>query len=360
MAKRMREEDYFAHTTMTFGEHLEELRKVLFRAVIGLGIGFLIGLAVAKYVVRFIERPLERAMTEYYVRRDADAASDSLVARGMSKSEADAVASKLATEMIRRNLTYTQMYIEADEVRRVHGELLRLIDPSAPNDPGKAAEPSPEDDTSGPPSLDGRMIRIRVWSPVKAQITALSAEEPFMIWLKAAFVAGLVLSSPYVFYQIWTFIAAGLYPHEQRYIHVFLPFSIGLFILGASTAFFLVFDPVLTFLMEFNRSMNIDPDPRITNWIGFVLFLPLGFGIAFQLPLVMLFLHRVGIIPIEAMLSKWRIAVLAIFVISMVLTPADPISMLAMAIPLTFLYFVGIVMCRWMPTIGKRSDELVA
>src|SRR5690606_24772397 len=105
---------------------------------------------------------------------------------------------------------------------------------------------------------------------------------------------------------------------------------------------------------------NIDPDPRISEWLSFVLFLPLGFGISFQLPLVMLFLQRLGIIAVEQYLQKWRIAVLAIFVIAMVLTPADPISMLLMACPLTVLYFGGIALCLWMPKNRNPYSELQA
>src|SRR5690606_653608 len=99
-------------------------------------------------------------------------------------------------------------------------------------------------------------------------------------------------------------------------------------LLGASMAFFFVFAPVLEFLFGFNRSMNIDPDPRISEWISFVLVLPLGFGVAFQLPLVMLFVNRIGVVPLGTFTEKWRLAILGIFVVSMVLTPADPVSML--------------------------------
>jgi sec-independent protein translocase protein TatC len=102
--------------------------------------------------------------------------------------------------------------------------------------------------------------------------------------------------------------------------------------------------------------MEIDPDPRISEWLGFVMFLPLGFGLSFQLPLVMLMLHRIGIFSIEAYWARWRIAILVIFVVSMVLTPADPVSMLFMAIPLTFLYFGGIGLCKWMPR-GKSPFQ---
>ncbi len=144
-------------------------------------------------------------------------------------------------------------------------------------------------------------------------------------------------------------MAAGLYPHEKKYVHYYLPISIALFVFGVCLAFFFVFKPVLTFLFTFNASMGINPQVRIGEWLSFVMFLPLGFGIAFQLPLVMLFLNRIGIFSVEAYTSKWRIAVMIISVLSMILTPADPVSMIMLGVPLTALYFLGIGLCRWMP-----------
>jgi sec-independent protein translocase protein TatC len=99
--------------------------------------------------------------------------------------------------------------------------------------------------------------------------------------------------------------------------------------------------------------MGISPQIRINEWLSFVMFLPIGFGIAFQLPLVMLFLFRINVFSIETYLSKWRMAVMIIFALSMLLTPADPVSMIMLAIPLTLLYFLGIGLCRWLP--GKRN-----
>jgi sec-independent protein translocase protein TatC len=152
-------------------------------------------------------------------------------------------------------------------------------------------------------------------------------------------------------------VAAGLYPHEKRYVHVFLPFSVGLFLAGAATAFFFVFEPVLRFLFMFNDWLDIDPRPRITEWLGFVLILPIGFGISFQLPLVMLFLQRIGVFTVESYLSKWRVAILVIFVLAMFLTPADPTSMLLMAVPLTALYFGGVALCRYLPKISSPYED---
>jgi sec-independent protein translocase protein TatC len=213
-------------------------------------------------------------------------------------------------------------------------------------------------DYIGPPRV--QLIDLPFWTPIDIKVQSLGAQEAFMIWMKAAFIVGLVISAPWVFLKIWQFVAAGLYPHEKHYIYIYLPISLILFFGGAALAFFFVFQPVLSFLFSFNKSMNIDPDPRISEWLSFVLFLPLGFGISFQLPLVMLFLQRIGIFSVEMYLAKWRIAILAIFVISMVLTPADPISMLLMACPLSVLYFGGLAMCKWMPRGRNPYSQLQA
>jgi sec-independent protein translocase protein TatC len=150
----------------------------------------------------------------------------------------------------------------------------------------------------------------------------------------------------------------GLYPHERRYVHIYGPFSIGLFLAGAALAFFVVFKPVLQFLLSFNRITGIAPEPRINEWLGFVLILPVGFGIGFQLPLVMLFLERIGVFSVEGYRKQWKIAVLVIFVLAALLTPPDPSSMMLMAIPLTGLYFGGILLCKLMPRRKSPSYEL--
>ena len=130
--------------------------------------------------------------------------------------------------------------------------------------------------------------------------------------------------------------------------------SIGLFLAGVFLAFFFVFDFVLDYLLQFNAWLGLDPDPRISEWMGFVLILPIGFGIGFQLPLVMLFLERIGIVDVATYASQWRMAIVIIFVVSAILTPADPYSLLFLAIPLCLLYFGGLGICRWLPPVGAR------
>lgn len=178
-----------------------------------------------------------------------------------------------------------------------------------------------------------------------------------MTWLKVSFVAGLVLSSPWVFYQIWLFVAAGLYPHERKYIHIYLPMSSGLFLGGATFCFYGVFPFVLGFLLQFADDLGFQTQIRIADWIDFAIMLPVMFGISFQLPLVMLFLERLSIFEIKDYQEKRRIAIFVITVISMILTPAEPYSMLMMMIPMILLYEVGIVICRWFPKPMPFDDE---
>jgi len=196
------------------------------------------------------------------------------------------------------------------------------------------------------PSQLQRQVMMR---PASAGLNSHKTEEGFMIWIKAGLMIGAVIASPMIFYNLWGFVAAGLYDHERRYVYVYLPVSVVLFTAGVCLAFFVVLYYVLNFLLTFNAGMNVDIQPRLSYYMNFVLLLPLGFGIAFQLPIIMLFLERIGIFTVESYISSWRIAILVICIASMILTPADVTSMVALAIPLIFLYFLGIMMCKYIP-----------
>lgn len=369
-------DDLFESTKMTFGEHLEELRVRLFKSVLFLILGFVVGLLVAEYVMQFMQSPLTTALENYYIEK---------AVLDLNNEYPGHVSPQVANVVATNRLVFDYEYREVAEFGRIQAilEAERRREASAKENAGAADEhrsevvaesPEPVDGTGAdeqksdageapkpppPPTLDilgqdipaptSNLIRARVWKPVKMKVTSLSAQEAFMIWMKAGLITGIVIASPFVFFQVWQFVAAGLYPHEKNYVYIYLPFSLILFLAGAAMAFGFVFKPVLDFLFSFNRSLNIDPDPRISEWLGFVLILPLGFGISFQLPLVMLFLNRIGLIKLETFVSNWRVAILAIFVISAVLTPADPISIFLMAGPLTILYFLGLGMCKWMP-----------
>jgi sec-independent protein translocase protein TatC len=334
---RLQDDDLFQSSTMTFGEHLEELRTCLIRASAGLAVAVIVGFFVAQPVVRLIEEPLRRALGNYYTERSIET-FDAWQPRVAGGAPLPYSRDEIVDAVERHALTF--------ELREVHPDrLARVLGP--PAGPGKGADEPRR--TFDPDSL----VPLLLWQPLakdaRVSITTLSAQEAFGIYVKAALLVGVVLSSPWIIYQLWTFVAAGLYPHEKRWVHLFLPISTGLFLAGVCLAFFFVFDFVLDYLLEFNEWLGLDPDPRISEWLGFVLILPIGFGLGFQLPLVMLFLERIGVFDAATYAAQWRMAVVVIFVVSAVLTPADPYSLLFLALPLCLLYFGGLAICRWLP-----------
>ena len=335
--------DLFQTSTMTFGEHLEELRTCLIRAAAGLAIAMVLGFFVARPVVHLIEEPLRRALGDYYSKRALETAA------AWQPRTTGGPALPYSQEEIRDAI---ETHGLSFELREIHADrLARLL--------GNEAAANTAADGGGKPDFDtDALVPVLLWQPLsrdaRVSITTLSAQEAFGIYVKAALLVGIVLASPWIFYQLWLFVAAGLYPHERRWVWMFLPISIGLFLAGVSIAFFFVFDFVLDYLLQFNAWLGLDPDPRISEWLSFVLILPIGFGLGFQLPLVMLFLERIGVFDADTYVSQWRMAVLVIVVVSAVLTPADPYSMLFRAAPLCLLYFGGIALCRW---FGKAERD---
>jgi len=338
---------------MTFGEHLEELRVCLIRAAIGLFLAVLVGFLIARPVVHLIEEPLRRALGKYYSARAIET-FDTWQPRMAGGPPLPYSRDEIVDAVQQHGLSF--------ELREVHPDRLRrVLEPSAAPAPqpapasAAAADGRPAQAAAAPAA--GRefsteaLVPMLLWQPLtrdpRVSITTLSAQEAFGIYVKAALLTGVVLASPWIFYQLWTFVAAGLYPHEKRWVWLFLPVSVGLFLAGVALAFFFVFDFVLDYLLEFNEWLGLDPDPRISEWLGFVLVLPIGFGLGFQLPLVMLFLERIGVFDAATYAAQWRIAVIVIFVVSAVLTPADPYSLLFLAVPLCLLYFGGLAICRW-------------
>jgi sec-independent protein translocase protein TatC len=351
---RQYNEDLFESSKMTFGEHLEELRRALIKATLSLIIGFLIGLVFAGDLVNYVQTPLKAALMDYRLRQ---AKKEYRQLLEQQRTEGLAVPADLdaAAELFAKEGLVTQDHlVDRYDIAELFANIAsgRTDDLNLPD--------RPPDHVIKREDLLPLRIYHRIEDDPRVRVIGLGVQEPFVVYMKAAFVLGAIIASPFIFYFVWEFVAAGLYPHEKRYVHIFLPFSLGLFLAGAALAFFVVFKFVLDFLLTFNEWMGVDPEPRITDWLTFVLILPLGFGISFQLPLVMLFLERIGIFTTTTYAGNWRMSVLVICFIAMVLTPSDPYSMMLMAGPLIFLYFFGIALCKMMPRHTTPFGEVIA
>ncbi len=178
----------------------------------------------------------------------------------------------------------------------------------------------------------------------QVELITLSPTEPLFILLKITFIAGLILSSPVILYQIWRFVEPGLYAHEKRLFIPLLTFSIILFISGACFAYFAVLPVALKFLIGIGFSqLNATPFLSVGMYVGFVLKMILGFGIAFEMPIIIYMLQRAGIVT-EQQLKKFRRYFIVIaFVIGALIAP-DVATQILMAIPLIILYEISIIL----------------
>jgi len=350
----MAEKDLFDDSTMTFGEHLEVLRFHLVRALLGLAICVIAALYWGEDLVRLIRYPVDQALRRAnFIAKVDDTVKeysfwDSV--RGMflppdtSASEKPENAPLTSPEQ-RRTIT---VELSAEELaRELHDAAPEVYPPPAPELKDKTLTLQARSDAF----LQFRTGIEKIDRPV-----TLNVQEAFVTYMKVSFVAGLIVASPWVFYQMWLFVAAGLYPHERKYVYMFLPMSIGLFLGGVIFCFYAVLPTVLDFLLGYNARIELTAQIRISEWISFAIMLPLMFGISFQLPLIMLFLARINLFTVEQYLAQWRMAVLVIAILSMLLTPTpDPMTMILMMVPLLLLYGTGILLCQW--TRPKTAAE---
>jgi sec-independent protein translocase protein TatC len=175
----------------------------------------------------------------------------------------------------------------------------------------------------------------------------------FFVYMKISFFTGLVLSSPWVFYHLWMFIAAGLYPKEKKLVNVYLPFSVLLFLAGVALCEFVAMRQAVRGLLWFNEWLGVDAEIRLQEWLTFAIMMPIIFGLAFQTPLVMMFLHKVGIVTVEMLRQYRRGAWFGLALVAALLSPAPTADgLLLLWVPMVALYELGILLCVWQ---GKRE-----
>ena len=174
----------------------------------------------------------------------------------------------------------------------------------------------------------------------------LAPAEAFVAYTKVSIIAGLILSSPWVFYQLWMFVGAGLYPHEKRYVYMAVPFCVTLFVAGAFFFLFVIARVTLEFFVTFGQWIGVVPMWMLEKYISFMTLMMLVFGLAFQAPVVVFILNKIGLVSIKTLRSIRKYVLFAVFVIGGVVTPSvDMFSQVALAVPLYLLYELGIILC---------------
>lgn len=182
-----------------------------------------------------------------------------------------------------------------------------------------------------------------------ARLQTLAPADGFTSYMSISLITGLVVSSPWIFYQLWMFIATGLYPHEKRYINLAVPCSAVLFIIGA-LVFLLAIAPItLKFLVMFNKEfLGAESNFTFQNYMSFIGIMMLVFGLSFQTPIAIFFLNKAGLISIETLHKSRKFVIFGIVVAAAAVIPgSDIVSLLAMAIPVYFLFELGIFASYW-------------
>ena len=187
--------------------------------------------------------------------------------------------------------------------------------------------------------------------PAGGQLVAIEVASPFFTPLKLAFFTALIVAMPVVLYQLWAFVAPGLYRHEKKLAMPLLASSVFLFYLGCAFAYFLVLPTVFSFLAKITPQ-GVAMMTDITKYLDFVLVIFFAFGLCFEVPVAVVILVALGWVTPKQLVESRGYVIVGAFVIAAVLTPPDVVSQILLAVPMCLLYEVGVIAAR---TITKRT-----
>jgi len=323
---------------MSFLEHLDELRKRLIRSMTFVFIAAFVCWFLSGYIYNFLAAPVQRALMEAQQRRRVTI----MGANGQVGS-------------VPLNSLHPQ-----DRIRFIFPELVQLGSVRIP--PGSSVMARVDKDNQGNLALfadeafsaGGDVIPKDVKLPIdlsKGYDRLPDAEEkmvvdttigPFALYVKVSFYAAIGLSVPFLLWQIWAFVSPGLYPHERKYVTPFVALSSIFFVLGAATAYYLIFPPAAKYLLGLGQDFRLLL--KADEYFDFIILLMLGMGLVAQMPAITYVLARIGLITARWMVKVWRIAIIVILIVAAVLSPTNDVpNMLLFAAPMFVLYVISII-----------------
>jgi sec-independent protein translocase protein TatC len=192
--------------------------------------------------------------------------------------------------------------------------------------------------------------------PAGSHLIATGVIAPFMVPMKVTLVIAFILALPWVFYQVWAFVAPGLYAHEKRLVLPLVISSSGLFMAGVAFCYFFVFGRVFKFISAFAPT-SIAVMPDIENYLDFVMSMCLAFGATFEVPVVVVILVRMGIVSVEKLKEIRPYALVGAFVVAAIVTPPDVVSQLALAVPMCLLFEIGLLVAPIFVRATQAPEE---
>jgi len=191
--------------------------------------------------------------------------------------------------------------------------------------------------------------------PAGGKMIVTDVTGSFFVPMKVTMLVAFLVALPVVMYQLWAFIAPGLYLHERKLILPLVVSSYTLFIIGMAFAYFLVFPTVFKFMASYNAPLGAEMSTDIDNYLSFAMTTFLAFGITFEVPVVVVVLVRMGMVPLAKLKEIRPYVIVGAFVIAAIVTPPDVLSQLLLAVPMTLLYELGLLIARFY--VPKSSDE---
>jgi sec-independent protein translocase protein TatC len=208
------------------------------------------------------------------------------------------------------------------------------------------------------PILDWMMVPVEEVLPAGSKMVAIEVQETFFTALKVAFFSGFLISLPVIFWQMWLFMAPGLYDNEKKMVIPFVLAATVMFLIGTTFAYYIVVPFGFEFLVNFGSTV-VSVMPSIGKYVSFFTKILIGFGIAFELPVFTFFLAVIGLVTDRTLKEFFKYAVVLIFIVSALLTPPDVVTQFLMAGPLIFLYGVSIYIAKiFNPADADEEEEI--
>jgi sec-independent protein translocase protein TatC len=207
------------------------------------------------------------------------------------------------------------------------------------------------------PILSWMIAPLKAVLPEGSNVIFTGVQEPFFTAMKVAFFAGFIGALPIIFWQFWLFVAPGLYDNEKRLVIPFVTAATGMFLMGAAFCYYVVVPLAFAFLVAFGSTL-FTALPSIGEYVGFFSKILFGFGLSFEMPVVIFFFAKLGLVTDQTLKEFFRYAIVIIFTIAAILTPPDVLSQLLMAAPLTLLYGISIWIAKIVnPYVPPEEDE---
>lgn len=321
--------------TMSFLDHLDELRGRLIRIALFVGIAFVLCWLFSDKIYNFLQVPVQAAMIE--AKKKGDIALKDAAISQLSDYIGKEVAFSFPAELRIENALVTP------------GTTIKVRVEPGPDGIPKLVTASPwviNTETvvdEGYPIPRNLYLASNVILGPDGKLVVGTVQGAFNLYIKVAFYAAIFFTVPFILVQVWGFVAPGLYPHEKKYAWPLIAMASAFFLAGCSFAYYIAFPRAANFLLGVAAGGNLRPLVTADEYFDLIIMIMLGLGIVFEIPTVTLFGSRLGLISPGFLLKVWRYAVIGIFILAAVLSPTTDIpNLLVFAAPMLLLYFLSV------------------